>query len=95
MPAYLIANVEVTDAEIMKSYMAATPELIEKYSGKFLVRGGDFWIAEGDWNPQRVVVVEFPTMELAKGFYHSEEYKRLIELRQSAANTQMIFVDGV
>lgn len=95
MAAYLIANVEINNSEKFKEYMAATPNILKKYSGRFLVRGGELWIAEGDWNPKRLVVVEFDTLEQAKEFWNSEDYRPLKELRQSSAYTDMIFVDGI
>ena len=95
MPAYLIANVEIKDSERIKEYLASTPEIFKKYSGRFLVRGGDIWIAEGKWNPERLVVVVFDTFEKAKEFWNSEEYKPLKELKQSSADTDMIIVDGI
>jgi uncharacterized protein (DUF1330 family) len=95
MAAYMIANVEIIDAENMKKYMQATPDVVKKYSGRFLARGGEFWIAEGGWSPKRLVILEFETFEKAQEFWHSEEYRPLKELRQSAANTDMIFVDGL
>jgi uncharacterized protein (DUF1330 family) len=95
MAAYMIANVEISDDEKIKEYLKATPGVVKKYSGRFLVRGGEFWIAEGDWSPKRLVIVEFESYEKAKEFWHSEEYKPLKALRQSSANTDMIFVDGI
>lgn len=95
MPAYLIANVEINDFEKIKEYLTATPAILKKYTGRFLARGGDIWIAEGDWNPKRVVIVEFDTFEKAKEFWNSEEYRPFKELRQSASKTDMIFVDGI
>jgi len=95
MAAYMIANVEIHDSEKIKEYLRATPEVVKKYSGRFLVRGGEFWIAEGHWNPKRLVVLEFESYEKAKEFWHSEEYKPLKILRQSSAQTDMIFVDGI
>jgi uncharacterized protein (DUF1330 family) len=95
MSAYLIANVEIKDFEKMKVYLAATPEILKKYTGRFLVRGGELWIAEGHWNPKRLVVVEFDSLEKAKEFWRSEDYKPLKELRQLSAHTDMIFVDGI
>ena len=95
MPAYLIANVDIKDSEKIKEYLSSTPEILKKYSGRFLVRGGDIWIAEGDWNPKRIVVVEFDTFEKAKEFWNSSDYKPLKELRQASASTDMIIVDGI
>jgi uncharacterized protein (DUF1330 family) len=95
MSAYLIANVDIKDTEKFKEYMKATPAIIKQFGGKFLVRGGGFEICEGSWNPKRIVVVEFGSMQKAKQFYHSSEYKAIIDLRQSSAYTEWVFVDGV
>ncbi len=77
MAAYMIANVEIIDAEKMKEYMQATPKVVKKYSGCFLVRGGEFWIAEGGWSPKRLVILEFESFVKAMEFYNSEEYRPL------------------
>ncbi len=95
MSAYLVANVEIRDSEIFRDYMKATPAIIKQFGGKFLVRGGDFEICEGNWNPKRLVVVEFESMQKAKQFYNSPEYKAIIDLRQSSAYTEWVFVDGL
>lgn len=95
MPAYLIANVDIKDPEKIKEYLALTPEVLQKYSGRFLVRGGEIWVAEGKWNPERLVVVEFDSFKKAKEFWNSKDYKPLKELRQSSAETDMIIVDGI
>ncbi len=95
MKAYLIANVEINDAEAIKKYLKASPKILKKYSGKFLVRGGEIWVAEGDWSPQRLVVVEFESMEKAKQFWNSEDYKPLKTLRQATSKTDMLFVNGL
>lgn len=95
MPAYLIANVDIKDSEKIKDYLTSTPEILKKYTGRFLVRGGVIWVAEGNWNPIRLVVVEFETFEKAKEFWHSTDFKPLKELRQSSADTDMIIVDGI
>ncbi len=95
MKAYLIANVEIKDAEVIKKYLKASPKILEKYSGKFLVRGGEICVTEGDWSPQRLVVVEFESMEKAKNFWNSEDYKPLKALRQAASKTDMLFVNGL
>ncbi|MGK0447920.1 MAG: hypothetical protein ACJA2M_001700 [Polaribacter sp.] len=95
MPAYLIVNIEIKDAEKIKKYLTSTPEILNKYSGRFLVRGGQIWVAEGNWNPKRLVVVEFDSFEKAKEFYDSEQYEHLKKLRQSSAKTDMIIVNGI
>ena len=95
MAAYLIANVDVKDAEKIQEYMKATPAIIKLYGGKFLARGGDFEVCEGDWNPKRLVLVEFESMQKAKQFYNSPEYKAIIDLRHSSAYTEWVFLDGL
>lgn len=95
MPAYLIANVEIKDFEKIKDYMAATPAALKKYSGRFLIRGGAIAVMEGNWEPKRLVVVEFDTLEKAQEFYHSKDYEPLIALRKAAAHTDLILVDGI
>ena len=95
MPAYLIANVDIKDNDKFKDYMKATPPVIKQFGGKFLVRGGDFEICEGGWNPKRLVLVEFESMQKAKQFYNSPEYQEIIDLRQSSAYTEWVFVDGI
>ena len=95
MSAYLIANVVIKDSEKFQDYMKATPSIIKKFGGKFLVRGGDFEICEGSWNPKRIVVVEFESMQKAKQFYNSPQYEAIKHLRKSSAYTEWIFVDGL
>jgi len=95
MPAYLIANVEIKDVEKITKYLEASPEMLKKYSGRFLVRGGQICVVEGNWNPKRLVVVEFDSFEKATEFWNSDAYKPLKELRQSSADTDMIIVDGI
>lgn len=95
MPAYLIANVDIKDTERMNDYLKATPSIIKKYGGKFLVRGGEFEIYEGNWNPKRLVLVEFESMQKAKQFYNSPEYQAIIDIRQNSAYTDWVFVEGL
>ena len=94
MPAYVIAQVEVTDPETFARYGAQVPATLEPYGGRYLVRGGATQAIEGDWAPPRLVVLEFPTMDQAKKWYDSEAYKPLIALRQQSAKTNLSFVEG-
>ena len=95
MPAYLIANVDIEDVEQFQEYAKATPPIIKKYGGEFLVRGGVFEVYEGNWNPKRLVLLEFESMQKAKQFYNSPEYEAIKELRQNSAYTEWVFVDGL
>ncbi|HEY7710379.1 MAG TPA: DUF1330 domain-containing protein [Candidatus Entotheonella sp.] len=95
MAAYLIAQVNVTDPETFAQYSSRVPGVIEQYGGRYLVRGGATEAVEGAWTPTRLVVVEFPSMEQLKRFYHSDEYAPLIELRNQSARTDMTFAEGI
>jgi uncharacterized protein (DUF1330 family) len=95
MPAYLIVDCEVTDPERYEIYKQLAPPAIAKYGGRYLVRGGAMTLLEGNWRPNRVVVLEFPDEETAKRFYASPEYDAAREKRAGAANMNIVLVPGV
>ena len=95
MPAYAIGDITVKDAELYKSYTALTPATIEKYGGRFVIRGGAHEVIEGDWRPGRVVMLEFDDMAAAKRWYHSPEYSEARAIRQRAATGGIIIVEGL
>ena len=95
MTAYLLGRVEITDPDRYKEYMKKTPGAIEKYGGKFIVRGGDVVTLEGPGETRRLVLIEFPSLEKAKEFYYSEEYQEAKKLRAGAASGQFLAIDGV
>ena len=95
MTAYVIASVNVTDPEKYKNYMALSPAAIDAAGGKFIVRGGNPKVMEGDWPRPRVVIVEYPTREAAEAFYASTLYVAARAEREGAAEFSMIVVDGI
>ena len=95
MPAYIIARVQVTDWDRYREYTKLTPGAIAQFGGRFIVRGGQTTTLEGPAETGRIVVIEFPTFDQAKAFYHSEEYSRVKKLREGAATGQFILVEGV
>ncbi len=95
MAAYAIADVEVTDPAKFQEYGSQVPATVEKYGGKYLVRGGAIEKAEGDWEPSRMAIIEFESMEQLKRWYYSQEYSGPMQLRQQSANTNVLFVEGV
>jgi len=95
MPAYLIVETDITDPEQYEQYKAASPGAIAAAGGRFLVRGGEMTVLEGDWQPKRLVLIEFDDLETAKRFYESEEYRAAMKLREGAANLNMVAVQGV
>ena len=95
MAAYLIAEVEITDPKAYEEYRKIVPATIAQYGGRYLVRGGAVESKEGGWNPERVVVLEFPTMEQARKWYNSPEYAPGLAIRTKAGRSKMIFVEGI
>ncbi|MHC2993264.1 D-fructose-6-phosphate amidotransferase [Pontibacter sp. HJ8] len=94
MPAYIIVEIEVTDPATYEEYKKLTPGSLVPFAGRFIVRGGAAELLEGDQQPNRIVVLEFPTLEQAKAWWSSEEYAPAKALRQSASTTRMIAVEG-
>lgn len=95
MPAYLIAEIDVTDPAGFEEYRQLVPTTIQQYGGRFLVRGGAVEALEGDWQPKRVVITEFPSLEQARRWYNSEEYREPKALRFKTATSKVILVEGV
>jgi uncharacterized protein (DUF1330 family) len=95
MPAYIIVDVAINDPEAYEGYKQLTPASVAAYDGKFIVRGGKTETLEGDWQPQRIVVLEFPSVERAKQWWSSTEYGPAKKIRQAAASTRMLVVEGV
>ena len=94
MAAYIVVDVRITNPEAYERYKASVPATLAAYGGKFLVRGGRVETLEGDWKPQRFVVLEFDSMEKAKAWWSSQEYAGPKKIRQSASVTKMILVEG-
>jgi uncharacterized protein (DUF1330 family) len=95
MSAYVIVEVNVTDPDRFAEYRKLVPVTIEKYGGRFVVRGGTVETKEGGWSPARMVVIEFPSMEKARNWYHSPEYAPALALRLKCATAKLILVEGV
>lgn len=95
MPAYMIARINVTDPEKYEGYKALSPAAIAAYGGKFLARGGEVTMLEGEPEDRRVVIVEFPSVEQAKVFYDSPEYLEARAARKDAAESQFMVVEGL
>lgn len=94
MPAFVIVEVEITDPAAYEEYKKLTPAAVAAYNGRFVVRGGQSESLEGDWNPERIVVLEFPTLERAKEWWGSDLYTKAKRIRQGAAKTKMLVVEG-
>ena len=95
MPAYAIADVKITDPEQYKQYMALSPAAIEAAGGRFLVRGGLHEVLEGNWQPSRLVMAEFPDLASARAFYDSARYREARAKRAGATEFfNMVVVQG-
>ena len=95
MPAYVIIETDVHEPEQYERYKAASPDAVRSGGGRFLVRGGQLAVLEGDWDPTRLVVLEFPDLEAARRWYVSPEYQEAKRLREGAANLRMVAVEGL
>jgi uncharacterized protein (DUF1330 family) len=94
MPAYVIVETEVHDAAQYEHYKAAAPPSIAAYGGRYLARGGELSVLEGEWDPARLVVLEFEDLAAAKRWYESPEYGEARKLREGAATFRMVAVQG-
>jgi len=94
MSAYVIVEVTIQDHKDYENYKKLTPAAIAAFDGKFVVRGGQAITLEGDWKPERIVVLEFPNVARANEWWHSELYTEAKLIRQRAAKTKMIIVEG-
>ena len=95
MPAYVIAETDISDPEQYEQYKAASPGAIAAGGGRFLVRGGELAVLEGEWQPARLVLLEFEDLAAAKRWYDSQTYQEAKKLRDGAAHINMVAVEGV
>ena len=93
--AYVIVNVDVMDAAGFEAYRQAVPATIAQYGGRYLGRGGRHETLEGTWQPTRLVVLEFPSVEVAKRWYESDQYQKIKPLRLLHARGDMVLVEGL
>jgi uncharacterized protein (DUF1330 family) len=94
MPVYMIIEIEVVDKEIYTEYMEKVPATVEKYGGRYIVRGGAVTPLTGGWRPERMIVLEFPSAEQMQRWNFSPEYLELAPLRIRSAKTRAIAVEG-
>lgn len=95
MPAYVILDIEVTDPVTYARYKELVPPTVAAYGGRYLVRGGQVEMLEGSWLPPRLVIIEFPSLASGRAWWTSAEYQPARALREAAARTEMLLVEGV
>jgi uncharacterized protein (DUF1330 family) len=94
VPAYVVVETDIHDVEQYELYKQAAPPAVAAAGGRFIARGGELAVLEGDWQPKRLVLLEFPDLEAAKRFYESPEYQKAKRLREGAAGFNMVAVEG-
>jgi uncharacterized protein (DUF1330 family) len=95
MTAYLVADIQVTDAVGYAEYRKTVGKSIAAFGGRFLTRGGTTEVVEGSWNPNRLVIVEFPSMEQLKAWYASAAYAPALALRKRSAVSNLVMTEGI
>lgn len=95
MPAYLVVHVQVKDPARYEEYKALAPVSIRQFGGRYLTRGGAVEVLEGGWVPERLVLLEFPSMERARAWWASAEYAGAKAIRHATAETTMVLAPGL
>src|SRR5580693_10489965 len=95
MPAYYIGEHKISNVALFDDYLAKVVPMVERFGGRYLTKAGSHEILEGDWRPNRVVIIEFPDIASIKNWYQAPEYQPLIALRRSAATDVMIMLEGL
>src|SRR5215212_10650442 len=95
MPAYVIVDIEITDPVGYEEYKRHASDTVFKYGGEYMARGGKAEVLEGEWQPNRIVILKFASADRAKQWLHCEEYAEPRKLRHKTARTNMIVVEGL
>ncbi len=90
MPALLVADIDVRDPDAYAQYRSANPEIVRRFGGRYLAVGGAMRVLEGDWQPRRTVIIEFPDMAAIEAFYQSPEYAAIRGMRWQSADSRMV-----
>ena len=95
MAVYAIGDIDVFDPDGYERYKRDVPDIVERYGGRYLVRGGSAETLEGDWQPNRIVILEFPSMEALRRFYDAHDFADLKMQRMACSHSKMIAVEGI
>jgi len=95
MAAYVIANIEVTDAALYDEYRKGVAATVAAHGGRFLARGGAHKVYEGDWQPRRIVLLEFPSVAAWERFYNGPTYQSLKHIRDACSSARLVSVEGL
>jgi len=94
MTAYAIFDVEIYDPKRYQDFMAQVKPALEAAGARYLSRGGAHKVYEGDWIPRRIVLFEFPSVELFEEFYYGDTYRRLKSIRDECSSARLVSVEG-
>ena len=94
MAAYIIAEIEVKNPDKYSEYRDKVPKTVNKFGGRYIIRGTDVVPLEGGWVPERLVVIEFPDMTSLKRWYESDKYKSIRNMRMTSTLSKVIAIDG-
>jgi uncharacterized protein (DUF1330 family) len=92
---YFLIEISIKNKDIYSEYLEKVKPIIEKYKGKYLARGGEITSFSKNWNPERIVIIEFPTIEMLKRCLNSVEYKKISYLRENSTVSKAIVVEGI
>lgn len=95
MPVYMIIDITVKESKTYDEYIEKVKPILESHGGRYLVRGGKVTSGVGDWNPERIVIIEFGDMKLLQDCFKSNEYKEIAALRESSTLSRTIIVEGI
>jgi uncharacterized protein (DUF1330 family) len=95
MAAYVIFDVEITDLAQYQEFMEGVKPALEEAGARYLVRGGSHTVHEGDWQPRRIVLIEFPTIAAWEAFYNGSTYRRLKSIRDACSSARLVSVAGL
>jgi uncharacterized protein (DUF1330 family) len=94
MNAYLVLDFSINDVPGFLRYVDAIPAFIEKHGGRYIVRGVEPTVMEGDWAPERMVILEFPSRENARSFLDDPDAQKLFAVRHTTTNSKLVLVEG-
>ena len=94
MSIYLVAEITVHDPDQYQEYARQVPHFIDKYNGTYVIRGGEVISQEGDWQPQRLIVIAFPSKQHATAFLEDPGYQPVAAIRHQSATTKMVLAEG-
>ncbi len=95
MSVYLVIDLTIHDTETYAEYVTKVQSIVEAHGGRYLARGGEVTTLSGEWKPERLVIVEFPSENDLRGWLASDDYRALAPLREGTTTARAVFIEGV